>query len=136
MELKSRQPQWDIYEAVILLDGYLEALKKAQPRAHIIKRVSQDLRQMAENRGITIDEVYRNENGISYQMQSMESAYKGQKVYVPATRLFREAVDLYRDNYEQYLSTLTEARRMLDQIPKKPFWNGLHPLFRRKSLSG
>ena len=123
MELKSRQPQWDIYEAVILLDGYLEALKKAQPRAHIIKRVSQDLRQMAENRGITIDEVYRNENGISYQMQSMESAYKGQKVYVPATRLFREAVDLYRDNYEQYLSTLTEARRMIDARPdtKKAF---------------
>ena len=123
MELKNRQPQWDIYEAVILLDGYLESLKKTQPRSHIIKRVSQDLRQMAQNRGIAIDEVYRNENGISYQMQSMESAYKGQKVYVPATRLFREAVDLYRDNYEQYLSTLTEARRMIDARPdtKKAF---------------
>ena len=36
MELKNRQPQWDIYEAVILLDGYLESLKKTQPRSHII----------------------------------------------------------------------------------------------------
>lgn len=91
----NRQPKWDIFEAVILLDGYLEALQENQPKARIAKRISADLRQMAVNRDIKIDNIYRNENGISYQIQSMDSAFKGKKVYVPATKLFEEAVELY-----------------------------------------
>ena len=94
MEQKNRQPQWDIYEAVILLDGYLKTVQKKEPKTHIIKRISNDLRTMAVNRGISIDSVYRNENGISYQLQSMESAFLGHKVYVPATRLFAVTVQL------------------------------------------
>ena len=73
MSISERQPLWNIYEAVILLDGYLEYLSKRQSKSSIIKRVSMDLRQMAINKGIKIDEVYRNENGISYQLQSMVS---------------------------------------------------------------
>lgn len=68
---------------------------------------------MAINRGKVIDEVYRNENGISYQMQSMDSAYKGENVYVPATRLFKEVVELYRTDTERYFDILEEAKRMV-----------------------
>ena len=91
----NKQPKWDIYEAVILLDGYLEWLNTNQPKTKIIKRISADLRRMATNRGTEIDDIYRNENGISYQIQSIDSAYKGKKVYVPATRLFEETVELF-----------------------------------------
>lgn len=70
-----RQPRWDKYEAAILLDGYLETIKENTPKHRVVRKVSKDLRQMAVNRGIAIDEVYRNENGISYQIQSLESAY-------------------------------------------------------------
>ena len=72
----------------------------------MVKIISDKLRNMAVNRGITIDDVYRNENGISYQIQSMDSAYKGYKVYVPATKLFVEAVDIYRKNPEKYIKLL------------------------------
>ena len=89
------QPKWDIYESVVLLNGYLLACKKSEPRAYIIRRVSADLRAMAIHRGRKIDEIFRNENGISYQMQSVDSAYKGRKIYVPATKLFQETVSLY-----------------------------------------
>lgn len=68
---------------------------------------------MAINRGKVIDEVYRNENGISYQMQSMDSAYKGENVYVPATRLFKEVVELYRTDTGRYFDILEEAKRMV-----------------------
>lgn len=108
----SRQPKWDIYEAVILLDGYLEMLQVNLPKAQAVKRVSADLRQMAVNRGIEIDDIYRNENGISYQIQSMDSAYKGEKVYVPATRLFEETVELYRTDRERYFEILEEAKNI------------------------
>ena len=97
----ARQPRWDKYEAAILLDGYLETIRANTPKHRIVKRVSKELRQMAQNRGIVIDEVYRNENGISYQIQSMESAYVGRKLYVPATKLFVEMVELYKNDNPQ-----------------------------------
>ena len=66
MALSSKQPRWDIYETVILLEGYLETLQGIQSKLQIIKRISADLRRMAVNRGVEIDDVYRNENGVSY----------------------------------------------------------------------
>lgn len=109
----NKQPKWDIYEAVILLDGYLEWLNTNQPKTKIIKRISADLRRMATNRGTEIDDIYRNENRISYQIQSIDSAYKGKKVYVPATRLFEETVELYRTDAERYIEILEEAKSMV-----------------------
>ncbi len=105
----NRQPKWDIYEAVILFDSYLKVLQANQPKARIVKRICADLRRMTVNRGLEIDDIYRNENGISYQIQSMDSAYKGKKVCVPATRLFEEAIDLYRTDTERYFEIREEA---------------------------
>lgn len=113
MALSSKQPRWDIYETVILLEGYLETLQGIQSKSQIIKRISADLRRMAVNRGVEIDDVYRNENGVSYQIQSMDSAFKGQKVYVPATKLFTDAVALYRTDSEGYQKILGEAKGMI-----------------------
>ena len=117
MALSNKQPKWDIYEAAILLDGYLEMLRTNQPKARIIKRVSADLRRMAVNRGVEIDNIYRNENGVSYQIQSMDSAYKGTKVYIPATRLFEETIELYRTNAEKYFKILEDAKSMVEIKP-------------------
>lgn len=108
-----RQPPWTIYEAAILLDGYLESNEKHLPKMRIVKRISDELRQMAVNSGMVIDDVFRNENGISYQIQSMDSAYTGRKVYVPATKLFSEIVEMYHNNVKQYEMILREARSMI-----------------------
>lgn len=111
--MRAVQPLWDIYEAVILLEGYLEACKHKQPKSQIIKRVSNDLRNMALNRGITIDNIYRNENGISYQMQSMESAFVGHRIYIHSTKLFCETVRLYKNDFDKYQAILMEAKSMI-----------------------
>lgn len=107
------QPNWDIYEAVILLEGYLETLKTNQTKAQIIKRVSSDLRRMAENRGIKIDNTFRTVNGIQLQMQSMESAYEDKKISIPSTKLFESAVALYHTDREAYIKILNKARSMI-----------------------
>lgn len=101
------------HEAILLLDAYLETLGSDQPKQQIVKRVSDDLRTMATNQGVKIDDVYRNTNGISFQMASMESAYKGRTVMKPATRLFTETVKLYRENREKYNQLLKEAKSMI-----------------------
>lgn len=108
-----RQAQWNIYEAVILLDGYLEVKNKKISRSRAIENVSKDLRQMAINKGIEIDNIYRNKNGISYQIQSMDSAFQGHKIYVPATRLFKETVTMYREERPKYEETLRKAKYMI-----------------------
>ena len=118
-----RQPQWTIYEAAILLEGYLEWKDNHMPKQHIVKNISCDLRQMAINAGAVIDDVYRNENGISYQMQSIDSAYVGHKVYVPATKLFTTIVDIYRTDTQRYERILKEAKNLisLDKSNKEAF---------------
>jgi hypothetical protein len=113
MATSNRQPKWDIYEAAILLDGYLETLQKKHPRKHIIGRISLDLREMAVNRGMIIDDVFRNENGISYQLQSMDSAYVGHTVFVPATKLSKEIISIFRNDHDKYAEILEDAKKMI-----------------------
>ena len=75
--MTTRQQPWNEYEAVLLLEGFLAIEKNEENRANVVKRLSYDLRKMALCRGTEIDEFYRNENGISFQLRSMESAYCG-----------------------------------------------------------
>ena len=108
-----RQPSWDKYEAVILLEGLLASMKGELTRSDAIKAVSRDLRAMALHRGMKIDEVYRNTNGISFQMKSMESAYLGRTVFKPATKLFADVADLYHESYDEYQKLLKKAKVMI-----------------------
>lgn len=60
------------------LDGKLS-------RKEAIQIVSVKLRELAKKQNDFIDDVYRNVNGITFQMHSMESAYKGYTVVKPAS---------------------------------------------------
>ena len=66
---------WDKYEAVILLDGWLR-VKEGIPRSEVITLVSYKLRKKAVNQGVAIDSVFRNTNGINFQLMSMASAFE------------------------------------------------------------
>ena len=77
-----------------------------------VKKCSQLLRAMAVNSGIEIDDIYRNVNGISFQMASMESAYQGKTIMKPATQLFTEIVQLFRENNKEYHDWLNKAKDM------------------------
>ena len=125
MNTGTRQPKWDLVEAVILLEGYLEIQQKKLPKSQIIKRLSKELRDMAVKRGAVIDDTYRNENGISYQLQSMDSAFKGRSGFIPATKLFLETVELYRSDRKKYLETLELAKGLQNgqQISKQEEYN-------------
>ena len=106
------QPGWSKYEAAILLDGYLEVLAGKTPRKDVVSRVSKDLRQIAVNQGIAIDDIFRNESGIHFQMRSMESAYQGYTVSKPASRLFLDVATIYKNNRSEFEELLTEAKAM------------------------
>ena len=85
--------------------------KKTRPEA--IKECSSALRKMAINNGLSIDNSYRNEAGIGFQMASMESAFVGTTIVKPATQLFKETVRLYKEQPRQYETLLSEAKSMI-----------------------
>lgn len=109
-----RQPLWNKFEAVILLDALLSTIDGTFSRVEAIRNVSIDLRKMAENQDVAANDLYRNENGISFQMHSMESAYYGRTIFKPATKLFAEVAELYHHTPEEYQKLLKEAKAMIE----------------------
>lgn len=59
---------WDEYEAAILLDALIQVLNGTISRSDAVSAVSAELRRRARRKGLKIDDVFRNENGISWQM--------------------------------------------------------------------
>ena len=106
---------WNIEEAVLMLDMLLKSIDGKLTRKEAIRQVSEKLRRRAVNRGITIDDIFRNENGITFQMSALEVAYTGRdtKLKQP-TKLFVETVNLYRNNRELYEEILKEAENVVE----------------------
>lgn len=102
------------HEAVLLLDAFLQTVSGVVSRKDAIKTCSDALRRLAKANGTEIDDTYRNTNGITFQMASMESAYRGKTILKPATRLFAETVEMYNDDRKEYNRILKEARLMTE----------------------
>ena len=107
---------WDIEEAVLMLDMLLKSLDGKLTRKEAIHQVSEKLRRRAVNRGIEIDDIFRNENGITFQMSALEVAYTGIKTKLKQpTKLFMETVNLYRNHREFLIKYLRRLRTWLGQ---------------------
>lgn len=109
-----RQPTWNMLEATILLEAFIATKDGLVSRTDAVKKVSSDLRKMALHQGMEIDQTFRNENGISFQMHSMESAFWGRTMLKPATKLFAEAVKIYKEDQREYQKLLKEAKAMIE----------------------
>ncbi len=107
-----RQPLFDEYEAVLLLDAYLQTLSGAVSRKDAVKTCSEKLRSMAIRKGLVIDDQYRNVSGIHFQMLSMESAYRGKTIQKAPSYLFVSVVNMYNTERSKYESILKQAMLM------------------------
>lgn len=105
--------RWNPYEAAILLDGYLRIIHGELTKKEAVAIVSQKLRKMAANQGIELDDVYRNEAGIHFQMYGIESAYQGFTGTKRASKLFIETVRLYREERKRFNQLLKEAEDLV-----------------------
>lgn len=114
-----RQKPWNMSEAVVLLEGLLLYKSNRISKKEAICLVSVQLRKMAENSGCAIDDVFRNTNGIAFQMSSMESALAGHTIMKPATRLFAKTVEIYYNDQEIYMRILEEAKRVINDTNDK-----------------
>ncbi len=116
---------FDKHEAAILLENFIKYIGGKCSRNEAISEASVELRKLAKSRNIVIDEKYRNISGIRFQMHSIESAYKGYTVFKPATKLFKEIVDLYRRDKDSFNLLLSEAKQMISEKTKDNFFKWL-----------
>ena len=118
---------WDIEEAVLMLDMLLKSLDGKLTRKEAVRQVSEKLRRRAVNRGIEIDDVFRNVNGITFQMLALEASYTGINTGLKQpTKLFVKTVELYRNHRELYEKKLKEAEKEVDSKSEQAeFWSSL-----------
>lgn len=107
---------WDEEEAAILLEALVATLEGRISREDAISSVSQELRERAPQKGIEIDEIFRNINGITLQMSTMEYIFtdgksglkKGGKMTT-----FRNVVSMYKSNRRSFEKLLEGARQKM-----------------------
>lgn len=99
---------WDKYEAAVLLDACLRVEQGAISRSSAITYVSNTLRKRAVSRGLEIDAIFRNENGISMQFSAITNCLHHKSAGLTISKLFRETVELYESD-EEALNTLVQG---------------------------
>lgn len=102
---------WDKQETALLIDAYLKVKNKELFQQEAIKEVSTLLRRRAVLLGIEIDEIFRNENGISMQMNIVGSLIDEKPSGLHVTKMFTDMVALYKTRRSEFDEILIQAKR-------------------------
>ena len=110
----AQQPKWNIYESSLLLETYLKCKNlNSVARKPYLEELSHNLRKIAVNKGLTIDETYRNFNGMTLQMGAMECLFTGKQTFKPS-KMFIKTYKMYMNNRSAFYIILSDAYRMID----------------------
>lgn len=98
---------FDLQEAVVLLDHYLYGVKAGLSYWDIAEVASQHLRNLAKERGLIIDDSFRSPVGLQNRLRSIAHIFDDQEsTSAPATKMFQEAVSLYKNDRMKFDSIL------------------------------
>ena len=106
---------WTKYEVALLIDACIRFDNTQCTRTEAIKGLSKTLRELAIKNKLEIDDIYRNENGISIQFQLMQGLLHDEVSGLRnSSKLFVEMKELYNQNKSEYEKILKEAQAMLE----------------------
>ena len=109
-----RKP-FDLQEAVVLLDDYLRGVEAGMSNWDIAEVASQHLRNLANEHGMKVDDSFRSPVGLQNRLRSIAHIYAGtESASAPATKVFQEAVSLYKNDrmkFDSLLSASNDLRR-------------------------
>lgn len=104
---------WDEQETAILIEACIAVNEGNKTKKEAIKEVSETLRKRAIDKGLTIDEMFRNENGITMQFMLINELLTQEKCGLRgASKIFIRMVELYRHERSKYDEILKEARKV------------------------
>ena len=102
---------WDKYETALLIDCYLRIVNGDVGRKTGVNQLSKELRKRATDAGMEIDDIYRNENGISLQLSNIERLMRRQPdAHKHNTKIFIDMVDMYPTDKDQFDAILNEVK--------------------------
>lgn len=104
---------WDEYETALLIDTFWQIEKTPNRKQELIKGLSDALRQKAVNSGLTIDEKFRNVNGITMQLSPIAHAFFPERPSLTSSVMFNSMVELYKTDREAFNKTLAIAKFMV-----------------------
>ena len=103
---------WDRYEVALLFRAYEQVAEGVDINDEATK-LSETLRALAVRRGISIDDTYRNVNGMKMQLANVQYLFTdGNKGLSGASTLIRQMFELYKTNQGEYQAILKEAIRL------------------------
>ena len=123
------QKNWDKYEVALLIEAYQNIKQGRVDKNTALVALSQNLRQIAKNEGLEIDDTFRNMNGMQWQLGFIERAFIGED-YESRTppKIFMEMVAVYNKNQQEFQEILEEAHQKItggievnDDVRKEQF---------------
>ncbi len=113
--------KWDQYETALLIDTFWKIENNPQEKKKYIEQLSEQLRAKAINEGIDIDDVFRNENGISMQLSPIAHAFFPERPSLTSSRMFEMMVKMYKENRSEFDIILNEAKEKIEKKEKDQF---------------
>ena len=109
---------WDKYETALLIDACARIMAGEESRKDAIKRVSTALRKRAVDNGLEIDDIFRNESGITLQLANLQQLMEKQSDYPTRnnSKLFKEMVQMYNTDREQFNGILAAVKGEAQQV--------------------
>lgn len=105
---------WDEYEVALLIDACNRIRDNKIDKAECIHKLSDSLRQRAKANGFDIDNVFRNENGITLQMTKMEYLLTdGEKGLPGASKLYIEMAEMSKLHTDEFEKILALAKKQI-----------------------
>ena len=118
---------WNEYEAALLLRSLMEILEHKKDKKDAIRQISYQLRAMAKNQGKIIDDAYRNEAGITFQMSGLEGVLLNGKTPIGRRTTWMTSIcDLYHNDPQTFDDIVRKAEKMCEtEAQSSTFWNWL-----------
>ena len=111
---------FNLDEAIILLDAYLSSSKGGISKMTVAEEVSQKLRSLAISKNISINDAFRSPAGIQGRLRSIGAVYEGsESCAVQSTKVFAEAVNLYKNNFREFQALLRKATVLPEIVDDK-----------------
>ena len=102
---------WDRYEVALIFSAYERTAEGSDINTEAAK-LSKLLRSIAICKGLSIDETYRNINGMKMQLANVQYLFTdGKKGLSGASAMIHKMYELYKTNRAEYQTILEEANR-------------------------
>lgn len=107
--------KWDEYEVALLVHYYCKIQEGAISFEDATIELSDRLRKKAIRKGLQIDNIYRNTNGMSMKLGNMQYLFtNGQKGLTGYSQLDKKIYEIYKNNNNEFKKIIKRALELTD----------------------